>query len=52
MDWIKLHEILILLEHWIDSNLEEAYPPALNPFLGGICRNLEDVHVKIREKSL
>lgn len=53
MGWLQLYEILGLLEHWIDANMEDSYPPTLNPFLPMICRNSQNGEVaKVKDKAL
>lgn len=52
MGWVQTYEIIGLLEHWIDHNMEESYPPTLNNFLPLLCSNIESPQVKVRESAL
>jgi macrodomain Ter protein organizer (MatP/YcbG family) len=47
-----MYEIVVLVEHWVDNNMEASYPPTLDKVLQTLCLNLNSEHTKVREKSL
>lgn len=52
MGWIEMHEIINLMEHWVDNNMEGSYPPTLDKVLEVLCINLNSLQIKVKEKSL
>lgn len=47
-----MYEIIALAEHWIDNHMESSYPPTLDKILEHLCRNLNSLQAKVKEKSL
>lgn len=47
-----MYEIVGLAQHWIDNNMESSYPPTLEKVLEVLCRNLNSLEPKVKQKSL